>query len=123
MSIGQFRGDEIEIKGTAYQVKRASISIASSGANTVVAALASGKIRVISASFVVAAAVSVQFRSGASNVLSGAMSFAQNGGLLLPVNPFGWYQTNNAELLNLQLGGAVQVSGGLQYIEVPFDAA
>ena len=99
------------------ETSRALISGATSGDNTLVAADNAGrKIRVYSLFIVVAGAVTVRFESGASGTaLTGVMSFAANGGISLPHNPDGWFETAADTLLNMELGGAVQASGALTY--------
>lgn len=100
--------------------KFASLSGASSGNNTLVAAAGAGKkIRVTSLYAVAAGAVTVKFQSGAGGTdLTGAASLAANGGFVLPYNPAGWFETAANTLLNMSLGGAVQVSGSLTYEEI-----
>lgn len=99
--------------------KFAIISGASSGNNTLVAAVTGKKIRVLSYALVAAGAVTVRFESGADGTaLSGVMSLAANGGLACAFNEGGWFETAAGVLLNMELGGAVQVSGHLTYIEV-----
>lgn len=101
------------------EVKYAVIDAASSGDNTLVAAVAGKRIRVLSLYLVAAGAVTVRFESAAGGTpLTGQSSMAANGVLALPYNPTGWFQTVAAELLNLELGGAVSVDGALSYIEV-----
>lgn len=101
-------------------IKRAVIDHANSGDNTVVAAVAGKKIRVLSLFFVVAGAVNVRWESGAGGTgLTGQMEFAAKGdGMALNHNPLGWFETAAGALLNLELSGAVSVDGALQYIEV-----
>lgn len=99
--------------------KRAAIDAATSGDNTLVAAIASTKVRVLSVFLVAAGAVNVRFESAASgSALSGQMNLAANGGFVLPFNPAGWFETVAGELLNLELSGAVSVDGSLTYVEV-----
>lgn len=101
---------------TALTPKFAAISSTDDG-DTV--ALVSGKkIRVLSMYFVVAGATTVKFQSGASTDKTGAMSFAANGGISLPFNPVGWFETTAGEKLNHVLSNAVAIAGGLTYIEV-----
>ena len=99
--------------GTLHAV----IDHASSGDNTIVAAVAGKKIRVISYVIVAAGAVTVRFESGASGTaLTGQMSLAANGGVVSGYDPGGCFDdcaTNT--LLNLELGGAVSVDGHLSY--------
>jgi hypothetical protein len=101
---------------TAITPVFAAISGATSGDNTLVAANATKKIRVFALSIVCDGAVAVRFESAAGGTaLTGVMSFAANGGYVLPYNPLGWFETTANQLLNMELGGAVQVSGSLTY--------
>ena len=63
--------------------------------------------------------VTVAFESGASGTaLTGDMSLAADGnGFVLPMSEPGkhWFETAAATLLNLELDGAVQVSGVIVY--------
>ena len=95
----------------------ALISAAGSGNNTVVAAVAAKRIRVIGLCMVAAAAVVARFESDADGTaLTGAMSMIV-GVPIEAYNPAGLFETDVAnELLNLELGGAVQVSGFLTYL-------
>lgn len=97
-------------------VVSAAISAASSGDNTLKAADATKRIRVHALWLVVAGSVTVRFESAAGGAaLTGVASMAANASLVLPFNPAGWFETNKNELLNLELGGAVQVSGSFSY--------
>ena len=93
-----------------------SISTAASGQTALVAAQGSGlKIKVVSYVVVAAGAVTVQFQS-ASTGLTGVMSLAANGGLVvMSQNGTPVFETAANAALNLNLGGAVQVSGHLAY--------
>lgn len=105
--------------GTAMTPKFAIIDAATSGDNTLVAAVASKKIRVLSLYLVAAGSVNVRFESGAGGTaLSGQMNLVVNTGFVLPFNPLGWFETASNTLLNLELSGAVSVDGGLVYVEV-----
>lgn len=104
---------------TALTPKFAIIDAATSGDNTLVAAVTSKKIRVLSLVMVASGAVNVRFESGASGTaLSGQMNLAANGGFTLPFNPLGWFETASGTLLNLELSGATSVDGMLTYVEV-----
>lgn len=105
--------------GTVVTPKYAVIDAASSGDNTLVAAVTSKKIRVLSAFVIAAGAVNVRFESGAGGTaLTGQMNLGTNTGFALPYNPAGWFETASNTLLNLELSGAVSVDGSLTYIEV-----
>lgn len=99
--------------------KYAVIDHATSGDNTIVAAVASKKIRVISGLIMAAAAVNVRFESGASGTaLTGQMNLAANAGFIIPYDPGGNFETAAGSLLNLELSGAVSVDGWITYVEV-----
>lgn len=105
--------------GTDRTVKYAVIDAATSGDNTLVAAVASRHIRILSAFMVASAAVTARFESGAGGTaLSGQMNLAANSGFVLPYNPHGWNETAVNTLLNLELSSAVSVDGMLTYVEV-----
>ena len=111
--------DAIQNGTTALTPKFAIIDAASSGDNTLVAAVSSKKIRVLSLFLVASAAVTVRVESGAGGTaLTGQMQLAANGGFVLPFNPVGWFETAATTLLNLELSGAISVDGSLVYVEV-----
>lgn len=105
----------------ARRVYHASIDTATSGDNQLVGANPSARIRVVSYTLVCSAAVSVRWRatssiSGATTNLSGAMSFAANGGAVAVGSvdtPL--LETPAGSSLVLNLSGAVQVSGHYSY--------
>ena len=100
-------------------VKYAKIDAATSGDNTLVAAVTGKRIRVLSCFVVSAGTVTTRFESGASGTaLTGQMTLAVNTGFVLPFNEAGWFETADDELLNLELSGAVSVDGSLSYVEV-----
>lgn len=105
--------------GTALTPKFAIIDAATSGDNTLVAAVASKKIRVVALYLVAAGTVTVRFESGAGGTaLSGQMNLVANTGFALPFSPVGWMETAVNTLLNLELSAAVSVDGSLVYVEV-----
>lgn len=99
--------------------KFAVIDAATSGDNTIVAAVAGKKIRVISVFLMAAGTVNTRFESGASGTaLTGQMNLVANVGFVLPFNPTGWFETAAGSLLNLELSGAISTDGCLSYVEV-----
>ncbi len=99
--------------------KFAVIDHATSGNNTVVAAVTSKKIRVHQCFLVAAGAVTVRFESGADGTaLTGQMNVTTNSGFTLPFSPMGWFETASNTLLNLELSGAVSCDGVIGYTEV-----
>ena len=100
-------------------VKRAAIDAASSGNNTLVAAVTGKKIRVLALAITMTGtAVTIRFEDGAGGTaLTGQMQPTQGQTVTLPFNPVGWFETSATTLLNLELGGAQSVDGVLLYIE------
>lgn len=99
-------------------VKRAVINASASGNNTLVAAVASKKIRVVSLFLQSAGTVTGTFQDGAAGTpITGGLPESLSTGLVLPFNPHGWFETSAATLLNLSLGAAIAVGGALQYVE------
>lgn len=104
---------------TALTPKFAIIDAATSGNNTLVAAVVSKKVRVLSLMLVASGTVNVRFESGADGTaLSGQMQLTAQTGFSLPFSPVGWFETGSNTLLNLELSGAVSVDGMLTYVEV-----
>ena len=104
------------------EIKRAAISGATSGDNTLVTAVTGKKIRVLSLVAIADTDVKIRFEDGAGGTaLTGRMdcgTAGDSGGFVLPFNPGGWFETSVATLLNMELTAAVQVSGCLTYQEV-----
>jgi hypothetical protein len=105
---------------TEATVKYAAIAASSSGNNTIVAAVASKKIRVLAYNFMGNGAVNAKWQSGASGTDLTGLKYiaAAGGGICAPYNKDGWFETGSNTLLNLNLSGAVAVGGELTYIEV-----
>lgn len=116
------RTDVIQNAGSQLTPKFAIISGATSGDNTLVAAVASKKIRVLALHVTAsgtAAATKIRFESGAGGTaLTGQMDIAQYAGFTLPFNPVGWFETASGVLLNMELDAAEQTDGMLVYVEV-----
>lgn len=98
----------------------ASVDTATSGDNTIVAAVPGRKIRLINYTVIASGDVSIRWKSASTN-LSGAMALAANGGAApsgsgqSPAGFIGVLETNSGEALVLNLGSAIQVSGHLTY--------
>jgi len=108
---------QMTMAGTVVTPLYAVINVSSSGDNTLVAAVTSKVIRVLAYTLVCDNAVAVKFTSGAAGTaLTGAMSFAANGGATPPYCEKGHFQTASNTALVLNLSGAVGVRGHLTYI-------
>jgi hypothetical protein len=111
--------DTIQDGTTALTPKFAVIDAASSGDNTLVAAVAGKKIRVLSYTIIASGAVTVRFEDGASGTaLTGQMNLTTNSGVSVPFSPVGHFETTANTLLNLELSAATSVDGHLTYVEV-----
>lgn len=100
-------------------VQFVAVQAAVSGNNTLIAAVAGRKIRVLAAVLVATTAVTAKFQSAAGGTdISGAMPLGANGTLVLPLNTAGWFETASGALLNLVLGGAIAVAGSITYVLV-----
>jgi hypothetical protein len=102
-------------------IKRVAVSGATSGDNTLVAAVTGKRIKVLALVLCAAAAVDVRLESGAGGTaLTGVMSLTAGDLRLvwpLAVPGYHWVETAAGALLNMELGGAVQVSGVIVYYE------
>jgi len=105
---------------TGYLTPKFSTIIASaSGATTIVALVASKRIRVLSLQLLANAAVNIKWQSHVTPTdLTGLAYMAANGGYVLGYNPKGWFQTVAGEALDINLSGAVAVGGSLTYVEI-----
>lgn len=89
------------------------------GGNVILAAPStSARIRVTGVSLVASGAVSVKFQSAATDI-SATLPLASNGGLVLPFNEHGWFETSAGDSLVLNLSAAVAVGVNFQYIVLP----
>ena len=97
----------------------AVVSAASSGDNTVIAAVAGFKIRVLSVVLVSSGTVTVTWKSAAGGTaLSGAMPLTAQTGFSSAYSPIGQFETASGALLNCSLSGAVGVYGWMTYVLV-----
>lgn len=97
-------------------VKYAKIDCSSSGDNTIVALVASTKIRVVSYVLSASAAVNAKWKSGASTDKSGLIYMDAKGGAQAS-HQDGLLETAAGEALVLNLSGAVAVGGHVAYVE------
>lgn len=97
----------------------AVVNTATSGNNTIVAAQGAGvKIRVVGFMLVAAGAVTANFQSGAGGTtLTGAMSLITGVSVPYGPGPWGLFETAANAILNLNLSGAIQVSGFVVWVQ------
>ena len=89
-----------------------------SGATQLIAAAAGAKYRVLSVVVVSTAANSVKFQS-ASTDITATFPLGANGGLVLPFNEHGWFETAVNEALNVNMSAATSTGVQIQYIKLP----
>jgi hypothetical protein len=107
------------VSGTMLTPTKVKISVAAAATTTLVALVAAKKIRILSLYLISAAANTVTLQSHTTTTNSdGGASYAANGGLVLPFNPLGWFDTTAGEALDMVTSGAGQVSGQLVYVAV-----
>ena len=117
-------GGTYEVGGTiidevpsARTVSRAFANATASGNTAVVAAQGAGvRIRVLAVFTVTGTALTVKFQSATTDITAGFV-LAVNGGMVLPNNPHGWFQTNANEALNINLSGAGTVGVNVVWVQ------
>lgn len=99
------------------EVQYAVVSVTATA--TIVAALATGKIRVVCLFVTNTTAQSITFKSGAGGTaLTGAMALGALGSMFLSYNSQGWFETAAATLLELNTSGGTLVAGVIGYVQV-----
>lgn len=100
-------------------IKFASVSVSTSGDNTIVTAVTGVKIKVLSVLLVASGNVSVKWVSNTTD-LTGAMPLVVNSGFVLPASSPGaghYFETAVGQGLKLNLSSAVAVNGHISYYE------
>ena len=117
------QSDIIAVAGADAIPKFANIAAASSGDNTIVSAVASNKIRVVSCFMISGDDVDAYFVDGNNTAICGdgtnGLDLTANSGFVLDFNPVGWFETASGQSLDINLGGAIRVAGCLTYILIP----
>lgn len=101
--------------GARPGTQSAAISV-TAGTNELVAAVTGKRIKVFSYAVVATGAGTVKFQS-ASTDLTGAMSFAANGGISCAPGDDPWFATAAGEALNIVTSGSA--AGHLSYVIEP----
>lgn len=106
---------EIPPASTATRYLEAAIDFSSSGDNTVIALVASKKIKVHRIFFVASSATNITIKDGASTSLTGAMAMSANGGFTLDMQGDPWFTTTAGTAFIINQSGSAQVSGRIYY--------
>ena len=101
--------------GTLLQ--RASISFATTGDNIIIAAVAGQIIQVYRIFFITTTAITLTFKDGASNALTGALPLAANGAITLDHSGDPWFVTTAGNAFILNQSGTSQVSGAVWFTQ------
>lgn len=116
--VGAFLASDKLMEGTTgLVVKTAPITASASGDTSVVALVASKKIKVVAAVVTGNGAVNIKWRSATTDITGLEYIAGAGGGSVLPFNPVGWFETAAGVALNINLSGAVGVGGFVRYIE------
>jgi len=108
---------QMTMGGTVVTPQFAVINTSASGDTTLVSAVSAKVTRVIAYTLVCDGVVAVKFTSGAAGTaLTGAMSFAANGGAASACDR-GLFQTATNTALVINLSSAVGVRGHITYIQ------
>ncbi len=100
--------------GSGKTLKRAVIN--ATGTGKLINAVTSKKIKVYSYKLLTSAALTVNFRSGASTALEGPCSFAANGGITENVEPpNSLFETAAGESLDVVISGSGTLAGVIRY--------
>lgn len=100
------------------QLTRATISIASSGDNSIIAAVSAQYVRIYAIMFTCASQVAVKLGESGPTYYTGAMTFGSGGGILLTQQGEPHFMStavNKSFLINLS--AAIQVSGTVWYTQ------
>lgn len=97
-------------------LNQASLSFASSGSNSLLAAVANKTTRIHRIVLIAAGAVTLKFVQGSTD-LTGVMSLITGIPFILPMSDEPYFITAVNAAFNATLGGAVQVSGFVDYAQ------
>jgi hypothetical protein len=98
-------------KGQVYH-----LAISATDDADIVAAIVTNKIRVLSLQLIAETAVTLTWTSGTGpTTISGPQAIDAKGGIVLPHNPFGWFETAAGAKLSLAMSAAANVGGSITY--------
>jgi hypothetical protein len=100
------------------QLTEASIDFSATGDNTLVAGAASQSVKVYKLFFVASAATTIIFKH-AGTALTGPITLAAGGSVVLDFDAEPWFTTGSAEAFVLNQSGTAQISGRVYYIQGP----
>jgi len=100
-----------------------AIAFSGNGNNTVLSAVGGKRLRVLSMALVASTATGLHITDGPSGpgiYASSAFTsqFAANGGIVLPFNPLGWFQTTSGSAVVFNISATSSIGGSLTYVQV-----
>lgn len=105
--------------GQSSVPKYITLDRTASGSITIIAAVASKKIRVIATNFITKPTNAVTFYAGSSGAqLTGHYKLLANSGMVWPLNEHGWLETSAGEGLVISLSATGTFGGVMTYIEI-----
>lgn len=93
-----------------------SVNIGTASAVPIVAAVAGQRVRLYKLCISAAAAQTVQFQDGATN-LTGAITLSTGQPMVLPMDGNPWFSSSVGNALNVTLSSAVNVSGAVWFTQ------
>jgi hypothetical protein len=87
------------------------------GQTALIAGVAGIKYRVLAVAIIATLANTVKFQSASSDITA-TFPLAANGGMVLPFNEHGWFETVVGDALNVNMGVATATAIQIQYIKL-----
>lgn len=98
--------------------RNAFVNPSTATTTTIVAAVAGKRYRVLSVAVISTLANNVNFASSTFGAISATFPLGANGGLVLPFNEHGWFETVVGEGLQVTTSAATAAGIQVQYIEL-----
>lgn len=112
-------GDAIEDGGSSVEVKYAAINVDGADSDSIIAAVADKKFKVLGYAVVCDDIVNITFEDSDGTDFTGAMPLAANGGVSYSASPYGAFETTTAnKALHLLKSAAVNCDGHITYAEI-----
>lgn len=115
-------GQLVLSNGERIQVKRAFVDALTNATTELVPAVAGATLRVCSLIMLHGDTAGTVILKSATTAISPTFSNAVNGGMVLPFNPYGWFQTTAInEALNVTVSASSNCAMIINYIEITDD--
>lgn len=101
----------------SFPVKNTYLDTQIASFNGIVQPVPGRSIKVLALAIISREANEVYFTTGPYSRISATMPLGNNGGYVLPYNPYGWFKTNEGEALAITLSVATDTGIMVSYIE------